>query len=124
MLVYVAIVFVSFAFALFGDGVIKSVLSNEYFIDRYLIYCWGTIAFFGGLSLVLRARLRILFVSKKIFNATFFSGLVSLALLVAANLLGFGYEEIMLSMLVTNILYFLFLLHAYLKTKTAIALGD
>lgn len=124
VLVYIAIVLVSFAFALFGDGVIKSVLSSEYSIDKYLIYCWGIIAFFGGLSLVLRARLRVLYVSKKIFNATFFSGLISLGLLLAANLLGFGYKEIMLSMLVTNVLYFLFLLHAYLKTKAAVVAGS
>ena len=124
VLVYIAIVLVSFAFALFGDGVIKSVLSSEYSIDKYLIYCWGIIAFFGGLSLVLRARLRVLYVSKKIFNATFFSGLISLGLLLAADLLGFGYKEIMLSMLVTNVLYFLFLLHAYLKTKAAVVAGS
>ena len=35
VLVYIAIVLVSFAFALFGDGVIKSVLSSEYSIDKY-----------------------------------------------------------------------------------------
>lgn len=124
VLVYIAIVLASFAFALFGDGVIKPVLSSEYSIDKYLIYCWGIIAFFGGLSLVLRARLRVLYVSKKIFNATFFSGLVSLGLLVAANLLGFGYKEIMFSMLVTNVLYFLFLLQAYLKTKASVVAGN
>ena len=73
---------------------------------------------------MLRARLRVLYVSKKIFNATFFSGLISLGLLLAANLLGFGYKEIMLSMLVTNVLYFLFLLHAYLKTKAAVVAGS
>lgn len=124
LMVYMAIVFVSFTFARFGDGIIQSFVFSEYIIDKYLIYCWGMIAFFGGLSLVLRARLRVLYVSKKILNATFLSGLVSLGLLVAANLLGFGYIEIMLCMLGTNILYFSFLLHANFKVKATVVAGN
>ena len=73
---------------------------------------------------MLRARLRVLYVSKKILNATFLSGLVSLGLLVAANLLGFGYIEIMLCMLGTNILYFSFLLHANFKVKATVVAGN
>ena len=124
VLVYIAIVFVSFAFAMFGDGVIRNVLSDEYLIDQFLIYCWGIIAFLGGLSLVLRAWLRVLFVSKKIFTATLLSGLASLVLLPAASIFGFGYKEIMLSMLATNVLYFLFLLYGFFKTKTAAVVGN
>ena len=73
---------------------------------------------------MLRAWLRVLFVSKKIFTATLLSGLASLVLLPAASIFGFGYKEIMLSMLATNVLYFLFLLYGFFKTKTAAVVGN